>query len=61
MDRPEAAGKESLWPLRQLANLCDMAKTRYGYIVTDQDLVACCFHKTKARTGQTAGSTAGAD
>jgi hypothetical protein len=59
-DRPEAAGKEGLWPLRQLANLCDMAKTRYGYIVTDQDLVACCFHKTEARMGQVAdaGSTA---
>lgn len=61
VDRPEATGKESFWPLRQLANLCDMAKTRYGYIVTDQDLVACCFHKTEARTGQAAGSTAAAD
>ncbi|KAJ9130229.1 hypothetical protein NKR23_g12297 [Pleurostoma richardsiae] len=50
--------KENLWPLRQLANLCDLAKTRYGYIVTDQDLVACCFYKTEAaRSGQTAGST----
>jgi hypothetical protein len=56
VDRPEAAGKESFWPLRQLANLCDMAKTRYGYIMTDQDLVACCFQKTAAKTGQPAAA-----
>lgn len=59
-DRPEAAGREGSWPLRQLANLCDMANTRYGYIVTDEDLVACCFHKAEARTGQAAGSTTAA-
>ncbi|KAG5940772.1 hypothetical protein E4U53_007543 [Claviceps sorghi] len=32
-----------VWPLRQLANLCKLANTRYGYIQTEQELVACCF------------------
>lgn len=32
-----------LWPLRQLANLCNDAKTRYGYIQTNDALVAVCF------------------
>ncbi|KAF2969475.1 hypothetical protein GQX73_g4135 [Xylaria multiplex] len=42
---PENASKENLWPLRQLANICDVANTRYGYIQTDEDLVACYFNK----------------
>ncbi|KAI1120865.1 hypothetical protein F5Y10DRAFT_114139 [Nemania abortiva] len=32
-----------LWQVRQLANLCAHSKTRYGYILTDEDFVACCF------------------
>jgi len=35
--------KDAVLPLRQLANLCKLANARYGYIQTDQDLVACCF------------------
>lgn len=35
--------KEAVWPLRQLANLCYHSKTRFGYILTDTDLVVCCF------------------
>lgn len=30
-------------PFRQLANVCERAKTRYGYIQTDQELVICRF------------------
>lgn len=30
-------------PLRQLANACEGAGTRYGYIQTDQELVVCRF------------------
>jgi hypothetical protein len=41
---PTAVTKEGLWPMRQLANLCHMAQTRYGYIMTDQDLVVCRFY-----------------
>lgn len=33
---------ETMWPLRQLANLCITAGTRYGYIQTDAELVVCC-------------------
>ena len=58
VDLPEAAAKKNFWPLRQLANLCEMAKTRYGYIVTDQDLVVCCFYTPEAVTGQANGSSA---
>lgn len=54
LERPEAAGKGGFLPLRQLANLCALAKTRYGYILTDQDLVACCFYKRRAGAGQAA-------
>ncbi|KAI1171102.1 hypothetical protein F4777DRAFT_72900 [Nemania sp. FL0916] len=43
-NNPEAATQENLWPLRQLANMCKLAETRYGYIITDEDLVACCFY-----------------
>ena len=33
------------WPLRQLANICEVAGTRYGYIQTDEELVVCCFSR----------------
>lgn len=45
--RPLSNGRkqreENLWPLRQLANLCFLENTRFGYILTDVDLLACCF------------------
>lgn len=34
---------ETLWPVRQLGNLCSAAKTRYGYLQTNEELVVCCF------------------
>lgn len=37
------ANQETVWPLRQLANLCFHSQTRFGYILTEEDLVACCF------------------
>lgn len=37
---------EEIWPLRQLANVCRFAKTRYGYIQTDEELVVCRFGAT---------------
>lgn len=40
---PMSALEGDLWPLRQLANLCKHAKTRYGYIQTNEALVAVCF------------------
>jgi hypothetical protein len=40
---------EQLWPLRQLANICDTAQTRYGYIQTDEELVVCRFSKNPER------------
>ncbi|KIH95025.1 hypothetical protein SPBR_03513 [Sporothrix brasiliensis 5110] len=43
---PASANNEQEWPVRQLANLCSKAGTRYGYIQTDQELVACCFGAT---------------
>ncbi|KAI0186930.1 hypothetical protein EV127DRAFT_345214 [Xylaria flabelliformis] len=33
-------------PLQQLAWVCEQAKTRYGYIITDSDLLVCRFFKT---------------
>ncbi|OAA61822.1 hypothetical protein SPI_04681 [Niveomyces insectorum RCEF 264] len=38
------------WPLRRLANLCKIANTRYGYIQTERELIACCFTRTAAGT-----------
>ncbi|KAK3395001.1 hypothetical protein B0H63DRAFT_462531 [Podospora didyma] len=35
--------REMKWPLRQLASLCRLARTRYGYIQTDDETVVCCF------------------
>ncbi|KAI1381198.1 hypothetical protein F4677DRAFT_402390 [Hypoxylon crocopeplum] len=43
-DYPKHANK-NIWPLRQLANLCMMAKTRYGYITTEEELMVCCFSR----------------
>ncbi|KAI0391759.1 hypothetical protein F5Y17DRAFT_468004 [Xylariaceae sp. FL0594] len=31
------------WPLRQLAQACVLAKTRYGYIQTEEEVTVCCF------------------
>ncbi|KAI0116471.1 hypothetical protein GGR51DRAFT_574775 [Nemania sp. FL0031] len=45
--QPPYANKETLWPLRQLAQACMIANTRYGYILTEEDLVACCFSRNK--------------
>ncbi|KAG7292936.1 hypothetical protein NEMBOFW57_002981 [Staphylotrichum longicolle] len=39
---------ELLWPVRQLANICDKAGTRYGYIQTDEELVVFCYSKRGA-------------
>lgn len=36
---------ELLWPLRQLANLCDKTGTRYGYLQTEEEMMVCCFSK----------------
>ncbi|KHN95790.1 uncharacterized protein MAM_06402 [Metarhizium album ARSEF 1941] len=41
----DTSSKRLLWPLRQLANICRGAKTRYGYIQTEQEMVVCCFSK----------------
>lgn len=38
-----ASSDEDKWPLRQLANLCFHSRTRYGYILTEEDLLTCCF------------------
>lgn len=35
--------EETVWPLRQLANLCQRTRTRYGYILTEEDMMVCCF------------------
>ncbi|KAJ4208657.1 hypothetical protein NW767_001765 [Fusarium falciforme] len=34
---------EHIWPLRQLANACQLAGTPYGYIQTDEEQVVCRF------------------
>jgi hypothetical protein len=39
-------GVEISWPIRQLANLCRTAETRYGYIQTDEEIVVCCFSRS---------------
>jgi hypothetical protein len=35
-----------VWPLRQLANICDKAGTTYGYIQTEQELTVCSFNRS---------------
>lgn len=45
IEDPATVSEEGRWPLRQLANLCDKSKTRYGYLITDEDLTVCCFHE----------------
>lgn len=42
----------SLWPLRQLAELCKKSQTRYGYIQTDEEVVVCCFSKSIVDPGK---------
>ncbi|KAI5459081.1 hypothetical protein BGZ63DRAFT_465799 [Mariannaea sp. PMI_226] len=37
--------KNISWPVKQLANLCEKANTRYGYIQTDKDVTVFCFSK----------------
>ncbi|KAI1317820.1 hypothetical protein F5Y16DRAFT_406533 [Xylariaceae sp. FL0255] len=39
--------QEHLSPLRQLANACNVADTRYGYIQTDEEMVMCRVNKNK--------------
>lgn len=34
-----------MWPVRQLANICKKANTRYGYIQTDKELVVFEFDR----------------
>lgn len=43
--QPSALSQEKFWPMRQLANLCNVAQTRYGYILTEEEFVACCFSR----------------
>lgn len=35
----------TLAPLEQLANICSIAKVRYGYIQTNEEIVVCCFNR----------------
>lgn len=42
--------EENLKPMRQLAHLCCISQTRYGYILTDEDLVACRFSASDPNT-----------
>lgn len=41
--RGKHQSEEKMWPIRQLANLCKTANTRFGYILTDEDLLVCCL------------------
>ena len=41
------------WPVRQLANLCETARTRYGYLQTDEEMVVCCFSRDEAQDSTT--------
>lgn len=49
---------EDMWPLRRLANLCYHSETRYGYIVTEEDLVACCFNADNPKSSLSIWSVA---
>ncbi|KAG8417271.1 hypothetical protein J3459_012477 [Metarhizium acridum] len=44
---PEPVGEITL-PVRQLGHLCQISGTRYGYIQTEEELVACCFSDSDA-------------
>jgi hypothetical protein len=43
MHQLEQPAEDLEWPLRQLANQCQEAQTRYGYILTEKELVVCRF------------------
>ncbi len=43
--QPDTTTMELLLPIRQLANICREAETRYGYVQTDKELVVCCFSR----------------
>uniref|UniRef100_A0A8H7K5R0 Uncharacterized protein n=1 Tax=Bionectria ochroleuca TaxID=29856 RepID=A0A8H7K5R0_BIOOC len=45
LDRGRQPTGEQIWPLRQLLAICNIANTRYGYIQTDKEFVACRFNK----------------
>ncbi|KAI1317342.1 hypothetical protein F5Y16DRAFT_419781 [Xylariaceae sp. FL0255] len=51
---PDKTSLEHRWPLRQLANLCEEAQTRYGYIMTEENLTVCCFYRKEASSGEAA-------
>lgn len=42
---------EDVWPLRQLANLCWLSQTRFGYILTNEEFVACTFSIEQSNDG----------
>ena len=50
---PSGVKSNMLWPFRQLANLCKRAQCRYGYIQTNEVLVAVCFAGMPASAQQT--------
>lgn len=54
----EGCNKETIWPLRQLANLCLHSQTRFGYVLAEQDLVACCFSAEDPKARDSAWSVA---
>ena len=43
--QPDTTIIEHRLPIRQLANICREARTRYGYVQTDRELVVCCFSR----------------
>lgn len=53
-DHPGHVSREGLQPLRQLADQCDIAKTRYGYIQTEEDFVACCLSRDASESWKVA-------
>ncbi|KAI6084608.1 hypothetical protein F4821DRAFT_279999 [Hypoxylon rubiginosum] len=53
-DEPAKTSAERFWPMRQLANLCEVAKTRYGYIQTNEDFLACCFSRNGPKSWKVA-------
>ncbi|OAQ72507.1 hypothetical protein VFPPC_00464 [Pochonia chlamydosporia 170] len=53
---PLPSKKEPTFPIIQLGNICEKAGTRYGYIQTNEELVACCFSYAAVGEGQAAGT-----
>ncbi|RSL58359.1 hypothetical protein CEP53_006160 [Fusarium sp. AF-6] len=39
-------GPDAIYTLRQLATYAALGQTRYGFILTDQEVVVVCFHKS---------------